>query len=733
MPNSYHFFNRLQKIIPLITLLQFLGFSIYGNPVNSYPNDTPTPWITASGSTALCGGNSVTLTSSEPTGNQWNVDGVAISGATSQSITVTTAGSYTVTFTDGSGSATSDAMPVTVSTTAPPTPTITSSRGTVLCSYANTSLFSSAPAGNQWNFNGSPIANATWTYWNVFSWDQGSGDYSVTVTNGCGSATSAPITITFNPTPQVSMIPNGPTTFCSGGAVTLTTTTATPPVTFNQWYLNGSILNGATSSTLNATAPGLYYLQVGNAYGCLSSAQNTVTVTVNPLPTVSAGGPYGNLSTTDAPITLTGSPAGGTFSGTGVSGNTFNPAVSGTGTFPITYSYTNSNGCSASATTLITVTCDLTVSEISGPKNVCYYLDPAHSAEDAVYTVSATNASGFNGTVQSAAHATIVSLNSTSNTSTIAVHYSSAPSPGSYIGVIVTNACGGASINKKIFPIATVPTTPGALVSDPAFTNPCMLPDGSHIIFTLTPGNYANSYIWTYPSGTTPNGSTSDNILDLTINPSSMSNTSQVTVQASNYCGTNNAIRTINLTKTIPTAPAFVQPIGHVCGNNDILYTVSQQSSAAFYTWSSSTGTGISLGASTTNSVPANFSNFCNGSISVMGGNYCGSSPATTLNISCLSCRMTLPVNTNAEAEISIYPNPSDGDFSIRLNNMPHKSFSAFVEIRDLSGKIVYSRMEKSRNGLLLLKMSSKLYAGIYMVTCIQDGQKAVAKLVVKK
>src|SRR5206468_2581905 len=69
--------------------------------------------------------------------------------------------------------------------------------------------------------------------------------------------------------------------------------------------------------------------------------------------------------------TLTGgSPAGGTYSGTGVSGNTFNPATAGTGTFKITYTYTDSKGCSNSAATNITVDSTIAVT-ISSIPDIC--------------------------------------------------------------------------------------------------------------------------------------------------------------------------------------------------------------------------------------------------------------------------------------------------------------------------------------------------------------------------
>ena len=68
--------------------------------------------------------------------------------------------------------------------------------------------------------------------------------------------------------------------------------------------------------------------------GCENSA--TANVVVNALPVVSvSGGPF---CIDDAASNLVGSPAGGTFSGTGVSaGGSFDPATAGVGTHVITY------------------------------------------------------------------------------------------------------------------------------------------------------------------------------------------------------------------------------------------------------------------------------------------------------------------------------------------------------------------------------------------------------------
>ena len=61
-------------------------------------------------------------------------------------------------------------------------------------------------------------------------------------------------------------------------------------------------------------------------------------------PSVSFSGLGGPYCLTDPAVTLTGSPAGGVFSGDGISGDTFSPSVAGAGTHSITYTYTNLAG-----------------------------------------------------------------------------------------------------------------------------------------------------------------------------------------------------------------------------------------------------------------------------------------------------------------------------------------------------------------------------------------------------
>jgi hypothetical protein len=87
--------------------------------------------------------------------------------------------------------------------------------------------------------------------------------------------------------------------------------------------------------------------------GCTSSASQNITLT--PSPIVSAIIPS-SVCLDGGLVNLSGTPVGGTFSGIGVVGNTFNPTLAGLGTYNITYTYVDGNNCSASITQNISVT-----------------------------------------------------------------------------------------------------------------------------------------------------------------------------------------------------------------------------------------------------------------------------------------------------------------------------------------------------------------------------------------
>lgn len=223
------------------------------------------PIISASGPLVFCQGASVVLTASTGDSYAWS------NGATTQSITVTQSGNYTVTVTQGGCSGTSVATTVQVNPL--PTIAITPSGSTSLC--AGGSVLLTATAGNsyQWS-NGASTQTITVSQ---------AGSYSVTVNQGNGCVNnSAATVVTVNPLPTASITAAGPTSFCQGGSVVLTASAAAG-------YLWS---NGATTQSITATQSGNYTVTVTDANGCSNSSAAT-TVTVNPLPTVNiSASPY---------------------------------------------------------------------------------------------------------------------------------------------------------------------------------------------------------------------------------------------------------------------------------------------------------------------------------------------------------------------------------------------------------------------------------------------------------
>jgi hypothetical protein len=334
-------------------------------------NPTPaTPTITPGGPTTFCTGGNVTLTSSSAAGNQWSLNGNPIGGETSQQYLATANGSYTVVVTEsGCPSAASSATAVTVNLI-PATPVIGTGGPTTFCTGGSVTLTSSSASGNQWSLDGTPIGGATSQQYVATA----AGDYAVIVTqSGCSSSASAATTVTVNPTPATPTItPGGPTTFCTGGSLTLTSSSAAG----NQWYLNGNPIGGETSQQYVATASGSYTVVVTES-GCPSAASAATAVTVNPIPAtpvIGTGGP--TTFCTGGSVTLTSSSASGnqwSLDGNPIGGATSQQYVATAGgdyTVIVTQS-----GCSSSASASATVTVNPTPETPSispgGPTTFC--------------------------------------------------------------------------------------------------------------------------------------------------------------------------------------------------------------------------------------------------------------------------------------------------------------------------------------------------------------------------
>jgi hypothetical protein len=108
----------------------------------------------------------------------------------------------------------------------------------------------------QWNRNGVPVSGATT---NSFYPSQ-SGSYTVTIYQNNCPVTSSGISVTFNPLPSIPTITSTGTIIpCSGGTMTLSA-----PSGLSSYLWN----TGATTSSINISQSGNYFVTVTNSSGC---------------------------------------------------------------------------------------------------------------------------------------------------------------------------------------------------------------------------------------------------------------------------------------------------------------------------------------------------------------------------------------------------------------------------------------------------------------------------------
>lgn len=135
----------------------------------------------------------------------------------------------------------------------------------------------------------------------------------------------------------------------------LTSSPASVPANMGPFLWNGPAGwpgNGATTNTVNLTLPGVYTVSC-NPMGVTTPIIRTFTVVSTPPASATLTTSQSNVCVGGNTITLTGSPSGGVYTGSFVTGNIFNP--SSVGNYSVSYTYTDSNGCSDTATKNINV------------------------------------------------------------------------------------------------------------------------------------------------------------------------------------------------------------------------------------------------------------------------------------------------------------------------------------------------------------------------------------------
>lgn len=224
---------------------------------------------------------------------------------------------------------------------------------------------SSGATSYTWKENGLSFSTST----DAAQTFNSAGNYTISlIADSAGCSNSSSIVITVIALPMVSFSGLG-SLYCDDdvpvtlvGSPTGGTFTGTG-ITVNQFYPSAA---GVGTYTITYT-----YTDVNN---CTNSFNQSVTVD---LPVASFTGLGSTYCDNDAPVSLTGLPTGGTFAGTGITGNQFDPTAAGIGTFVITYTLPAGPGnCSAVDSQSVTVSVCTGIEKAANNTNVQVYPNP---------------------------------------------------------------------------------------------------------------------------------------------------------------------------------------------------------------------------------------------------------------------------------------------------------------------------------------------------------------------
>ena len=294
------------------------------------------PQISIIGNSEICQGQSTALTVSGDAITQYSWS----NGDHNPTTSVNAAGPYSVTATNIYGCTSTASRSVVVH--ALPEPQINGQM--TICKGSSTTLTANGGVAYLWNTGNtgsnltvSPVSNQS---------------YSVTVSNAFGCMSSASTTVTVNTLPQITF--SGNTTTCAGSATTITASGANSYV----WS------TGTTGNMLSTSNQGVYHVTATSAQGCVSS--DSVYVSVNPNPMVQITGEDYVCAGSFATLTASGA---ATYQWNNQStGNSISVSPASTTTYTVT-GY-DTNGCSASATKVLSVEA-LPVITVTGTKTIC--------------------------------------------------------------------------------------------------------------------------------------------------------------------------------------------------------------------------------------------------------------------------------------------------------------------------------------------------------------------------
>jgi hypothetical protein len=268
----------------------------------------------------------------------------------------------------------------------------------------------------------------------------------------------------------------------------------------------------------------------------------------------------------------------------------------------VTVTANNNCGTSTAQTLSVTViTTPGTPGAINGSVTICSGNTPTYSVAPVSGATSYTWSLPGGWTGSSATNIINTTANATSGNVT----------------VTATNACGTSAVQTLSVTVNTTPGTPGTINGNITVCS------GSANTYSIATVAGATSYNWSLPSGWT--GSSSTNIINSTASATS----GNVTITATNACGTS-ALKTLSVTvNTTPAMPGTISGNVIICAGSSNTYSIATVVGATSYTWTKPGGWTGTSGTNILNTIASATS----GNLTVTATNSCGTSPSQTLSV----------------------------------------------------------------------------------------------------
>jgi PKD repeat protein len=262
--------------------------------------------------------------------------------------------------------------------------------------------------------------------------------------------------------------------------------------------------------------------------------------------------------------------------------------------------------------------------------------------------------------------------------------------------------------------------------------NPTQICRGGSVAFTDLSTNNPTSWSWTFEGGT-PATSTQQNPV-ITYNNAGLY---YVTLTASNSGGSNTLTRTGYIkVKGRPNTPGnIIGPTTELGpeGTGTAVYDIAAVEDATTYTWITPDNATI-VGGQNTTSLTLNFNEgFSTGDLIVTAENSCGSSEPMTLElrgVSDTTSEVGIAENTGNSGnvfEMNVYPNPTDGKFSLTINTEKFERKDFEVSVMNNVGQVVYTAKVDFADGKQDIVLRDDLVSGTYLVR-VKQGDKAETK-----